>query len=84
MIPEFRESLLSAEENEKVNPEERTLHHLQQVFRQLVASDRMSASCRVLCEHFIDYEGKCININDQKDVFEFYTLCLDKLESQTL
>ena len=48
----------------------------------LVCSDKNYVNCKKFCEHFLDYDGECININDQKDVFEFYTLFMDKLENQ--
>ena len=47
-----------------------------------MCGDKNYVSCRHFCDNFLDYDGESININDQKDVFEFYTLFMDKLESQ--
>jgi len=64
MIDGVRNNLLKSEENQSIDQNERVLFQLQNIFVNLVCSDKNYVNCKKLCEHFLDYDGECININD--------------------
>mmetsp|Transcript_26181 Transcript_26181/g.46675 ORF Transcript_26181/g.46675 Transcript_26181/m.46675 type:complete len:2194 (-) Transcript_26181:2-6583(-) len=76
MIPSFRLGVLSAPSKEGL------LRQLQLVFAGLQHSERQYVNTKELCAAFTDSEGQPINVNEQKDVFEFAITFMDKLERE--
>jgi ubiquitin C-terminal hydrolase len=76
MIPSFRLGILEAPSSGGL------LNQLQQVFAGLQHSERQYVNPKELCAAFTDWEGQPINVNEQKDVFEFAITFIDKLEGE--
>lgn len=76
MIPSFRLGVLKAPTKEGL------LNQLQLVFAGLQHSERQYVNTKELCSAVTDWEGQPINVNEQKDVFEFAITIFDKLEGE--
>ena len=81
-IPKFRHAILFGKENENVDSSQRVLYQLQNIFSNLLMSEKSYTNAKTFCSNFFDFDGLPVNINEQKDSFEFISLLFDKLEDQ--
>ena len=91
MIPQFRYSILSADDNKPatyadLNPkpeiliDDNILHQLQYLFGYLEITDRHAYNPSSFCFAFKDSAGNPTNVSIQQDSQEFLNMILDKLE----
>lgn len=74
MMPSFRAGIMD------VRTDDTMFKQLQFVLASLQHSDRQYINPKELCAAFTDWEGNPVNVNEQKDVFEFAITFMDKLE----
>ena len=84
MIPSFRNDILAVDDpNKSLSPDENPLFQTQCLFTALSESVKQYYNPKIFCHSFKDWEGKPINVLEQMDVDEFFSLFLDKLETAT-
>ncbi len=82
MIPSFRDDILSVDDpNKTLTHDDNPLFQTQCLFTALSESVKQYYNPKLFCHAFKDWEGKSINVFEQMDVDEFFSLFLDKLES---
>ena len=87
MVPSFRYAIMSANDNDSINPtlkygekDENLLHQLQAIFSYLNLSNKQSFEPKYFCKAFKDNEGKPTNPRIQQDSSEFYNNFCEQIE----
>nr|XP_042908715.1 ubiquitin carboxyl-terminal hydrolase 34 [Parasteatoda tepidariorum] len=81
MLPEARASIVSAKIDENCK-HENTLRELQKMFAYLLESERKAYNPRSFCKVYT-MDHQVLNTGEQKDMAEFFTNLISKLEEMT-
>uniref|UniRef100_T1IPZ0 ubiquitinyl hydrolase 1 n=1 Tax=Strigamia maritima TaxID=126957 RepID=T1IPZ0_STRMM len=82
MMPQARVSILAAKQCNEESKHENTLHELQRMFAYLLESERKAYNPKSFCKVYV-MDHQPLNTGEQKDMAEFFTDLISKLEEMT-